>query len=385
MDLLSAPRGELTLDRYPPSRDVTLRAWDAADEYVLDQLETVDAAATTVLVNDRWGALTAALTDRDPVSYGDSYVSSLATRANLERNEIDPDRVSLRSSLEALPDRIDLLVVRVPKSLSLLEHQLHRVAPLLHAGSTVVGAGMVKDIHTSTLALFEQILGPTTTSLAKKKARLIFTRPDADRTTTGSPWPRTYTLPTGIGAASGLTVTQHAGVFSSERLDIGSRFLLENLPDRQGGDHVVDLGCGNGVLGLAAGLANPRAVVTFVDESSLAVAAAEATYRAHIRPEREARFVVGDGLLALADGPPLERGSVDLVLNNPPLHTHKSRSDETAWRMFHESRNTLRPGGELWVVGNQSLGYHAKLKRLFGNYTTVASNRKFVILRAVRT
>jgi 16S rRNA (guanine1207-N2)-methyltransferase len=52
--------------------------------------------------------------------------------------------------------------------------------------------------------------------------------------------------------------------------------------------------------------------------------------------------------------------------------------------MFTGSRAALRPGGELWVVGNRHLGYHVKLKRVFGNCDVVASNPKFVVLRAVR-
>ena len=62
--------------------------------------------------------------------------------------------------------------MRVPKSLALLEDQLLRLAPAVHEGTVVVGTGMVKEIHTSTLQLFERILGPTRTSLAEKKARL---------------------------------------------------------------------------------------------------------------------------------------------------------------------------------------------------------------------
>jgi len=36
------------------------------------------------------------------------------------------------------------------------------------------------------------------------------------------------------------------------------------------------------------------------------------------------------------------------------------------------------------VVGNRHLGYHAKLKKLFGNCETVAANRKYVILKAIK-
>jgi 16S rRNA (guanine1207-N2)-methyltransferase len=44
----------------------------------------------------------------------------------------------------------------------------------------------------------------------------------------------------------------------------------------------------------------------------------------------------------------------------------------------------MRPGGEIWVVGNRHLGYHAKLKHLFYNCDIVASNARFVVLRATK-
>jgi 16S rRNA G1207 methylase RsmC len=44
----------------------------------------------------------------------------------------------------------------------------------------------------------------------------------------------------------------------------------------------------------------------------------------------------------------------------------------------------LPQGGELWIVGNRHLDYHNKLKRLFANAQVVASNSKFVILKAIK-
>jgi 16S rRNA (guanine1207-N2)-methyltransferase len=241
---------------------------------------------------------------------------------------------------------------------------------------------MVKEIHTSTLKLFERIIGPTQTSLAEKKARLIFCSPNPGLARPANPWPHRYALPDDVGPVSGRTVVNHAGVFCAERLDIGTRFFLQHLPYEGRGERVVDLGCGNGVVGTAVALARPRAEVLFVDESYQAVASAEATYRANIDDTAEygkAEFRVGDGL---EDGVPDE--SVDLVLNNPPFHSHQATTDATAWRMFTGARRALRPGGELWVVGNRHLGYHVKLRRLFGNSQLVASDAKFVILKAVK-
>ncbi|WP_315985983.1 class I SAM-dependent methyltransferase, partial [Streptomyces sp. wa22] len=180
----------------------------------------------------------------------------------------------------------------------------------------------------------------------------------------------------GVGQRGGRT--HHAGIFCAERLDIGTRFFLKHLPQRTGPDRVVDLGCGNGVVGTAAALANPEASVVFTDESYQAVASAEATFRDNVGPDAEAEFLVGDGMAGL---PP---GSVDLVLSNPPFHSHQAVTDATARNMFHGARAALRQGGELWVVGNRHLGYHTQLRRIFGNCVTVAGDPKFVVLRAVK-
>ncbi|WP_055585428.1 methyltransferase [Streptacidiphilus griseoplanus] len=383
MNRLSTPWGEYDLARFPEDPRDRLRAWDAADEYLLRHLAEDGAVSggrpgTVAVLGDRWGALATVLADRHPVQITDSYLAQQATAANLRRNGIDPAAVRLLSTRDTPPDRVDLLLVRVPKSLALLEDQLHRLAPAVHPGTVVAGTGMVTEIHTSTLRLFERILGPTRTSLAVRKARLIHCTPDPQLTREPSPWPLRYTLPDDAGAASGLTVTNHAGVFCADRLDIGTRFFLGSLPSGRGPVRIVDLGCGNGVVGTAAAVANPGATVVFIDESHQAVASAQETFRANAGPQAEAEFLVGDALAAV---PP---GSVDLVLNNPPFHSHRATTDATARRMFTGARRALRPGGELWVVGNRHLGYHVQLKRLFGNCEVVSSNPKFVVLRSVR-
>lgn len=397
MNRLTTPWGDLDLARFPEQPRDTLRAWDAADEYLLRHLaeaedpdgaeggaadgvgDGVDLSGRVVVVGDRWGALATALAPHRPVQITDSYLTQQATRANLLRNGIDTDAVRLLSARDTPPERIDVLLIRVPKSLSLLEDQLHRLAPAIHPGTVVVGTGKVTEIHTSTLKLFEQILGPTRTSLAVKKARLIFCAPAGERARAGAgPWPISYIVPEGAGPGSGLTVVNHAGIFCAERLDIGTRFFLRHLPERRGREHVVDLGCGNGVVGTAVAVANPAARLTFIDESFSAVASAEATFRKNVDTAGPVEFVVGDGMATVA------AGSADLVLNNPPFHSHQATTDATAFRMFTGSREALRPGGELWVVGNRHLGYHAKLRRLFGNCEVMASDPKFVVLRAVR-
>ncbi|MBZ6109853.1 methyltransferase [Streptomyces olivaceus] len=375
---MKTPWGEHVLTRFPEDPRDRLRAWDASDEYLLGHLaeREIPLSGTVVVVGDRWGALVTALAAHRPVQITDSHLAQEATRANLERAGVEPGSVRLLTTQDPPPERVDVLLVRVPKSLALLEDQLLRLAPALHEGTVVVGTGMVKEIHTSTLRLFERIVGPTRTSLAVKKARLIFAEPDLALRRPASPWPLAYRLPDDVGRLSGRTVVNHAGVFCADRLDVGTRFFLGHLPDA-GARRVVDLGCGNGVVGTAVALADPGAEVLFTDESFQAVASAQETYRVN-GAAGHAEFRVGDGLAGVPDA------SVDLVLNNPPFHSHQATTDATAWRMFTGARRVLRPGGELWVVGNRHLEYHVKLRRLFGNSRVVAGDRKFVVLKAVR-
>ncbi|NQD94767.1 methyltransferase, partial [Pseudomonas sp. CrR25] len=86
----------------------------------------------------------------------------------------------------------------------------------------------------------------------------------------------------------------------------------------------------------------------------------------------------GDGLAEQAPD------SLDLVLCNPPFHQQQVVGDFLAWRMFQQARAALVKGGELWIVGNRHLGYHAKLKRLFRGVEQVAATPKFVVLKAIK-
>jgi len=374
------PQGGFDLRTHNASQHDSLRAWDGADEYLLAQIaELGELNGNVVVVNDRCGALALALAPFLPRSLGDSYVSQLATLANLDRNNIPQTQVCLLGSLDALPESIEYLFIKVPKTLALLEDQLLRLAESVHAGTVIIAAGMTKHIHNSTLALFERILGDTTTSLAKKKARLIFVAPREKVDPFDLLTPSVFTLDPGR-----LKVRSYPGVFSAERLDIGSSFFLDHLPDQAGQIRIIDLGCGNGLVGLVLALDNPDADLMFVDESYLAIASAELTVQSNLDAHNQCEFVVGDSLSSLRDHAEIAAGSVDLVFTNPPFHDDHALSDATAWQMFSDSHRVLKSGGQLWVIGNRHLAYHAKLKRIFGNCDVIGSNSKFVVFRSTR-
>jgi 16S rRNA (guanine1207-N2)-methyltransferase len=256
----------------------------------------------------------------------------------------------------------------------MLEYQLYALRGLLHHDTRIIAAGMARHIHSSTLELFESIIGPTTTTRAVKKSRLVLAQRDHSLNEGQSQYPGNFELE----VDRSYQIINHAGVFSRERLDSGSRLLLENMAVGEQYRRIVDLGCGNGVLGLISAAMNPESTLLFCDESHMAIASASENFKNAYAGTREAEFRVGNCLQGV------DSDSRDLVLSNPPFHLQHSIGDAIAWQMFKDSQRVLVSGGELRIVGNRHLGYHAKLKKLFGNCATIATNKKFVILSAIK-
>ncbi|MFT5706172.1 MAG: 23S rRNA (guanine1835-N2)-methyltransferase [Oceanospirillaceae bacterium] len=373
---LSVPQGDFTLHRYPLRNNDPLRAWDAADELLLDYVNDLDPKVLrkncrVLIINDQFGALSTALHHLDPSMLSDSFIAQKAISANLQNNKITA--LNLINSLEPLAGIYDLVLIKVQKSLAQLEDQLHRIREHLNPQSVVIGAAMVKMIHTSSLKLFETVIGDTKTSLAKKKARLIFTQFNPQLSVKPNPFPKTFLL-----EEKNWSILNHANVFSQGKLDIGCRFFIEHLPSSDKAQTIIDLGCGNGIVGLVAAQKNPNAQIEFYDESYMAVASAQQNYLTMFANHNKANFHVDD---CLSSAKP---ASADVIYNNPPFHQQNAIGDFIALQMFKQSCKVLKPKGELWVIGNIHLDYAQTLKKLFGNCQKMASSKKFVILRAIK-
>ncbi len=372
MPTLDTPFASLDLLRQPHQPNEPLQAFDAADEYLLNHLheQGIQADTRVLLLNDSFGALACSLASHCQVtSSSDSHLGFLALTRNLASNGLSADAVNFVPASASAQGPFDWVLIRVPKTLALLEEQLIRLHGQLAPGARVVAGAMVKHLPRAAGDLLEKYLGPVQASLAVKKARLLQVSV-ADKGAASSPYPTRYRLDT-----PALELVNHANLFCREGLDIGTRAFLPHLPQHLDARRVADLGCGNGVLGIAYALNNPQAELTLVDESYMAVQSAQENWRAALG-ERPATIRAGDGL---AEQP---ADSLDLVLCNPPFHQQQVVGDFLAWRMFQQARAALVTGGELWIVGNRHLGYHAKLKRLFRGVEQVAATPKFVVLKA---
>jgi 16S rRNA (guanine1207-N2)-methyltransferase len=155
-------------------------------------------------------------------------------------------------------------------------------------------------------------------------------------------------------------VFRTGSVFSRERLDWGTRFLLETL-ETGGARRLLDLGCGYGPIAIVLARLHPELRATMVDVEVEAVRLAEAN--AHLNGvDARVRAVLSDGLKAI----PGER--FDLVLTHFPLHIPRPE----LVRILAEARDALEPGGRLCGVALSAYDVRASVLEAFGNVATVA-------------
>ncbi|KQB54852.1 50S rRNA methyltransferase [Pseudomonas endophytica] len=372
MPALESPFAHLHLIRQPEQQNEPLQAFDAADEYLLNHVAelALPVNSRVLVLNDSFGALAVSLASTMQVtSSTDSFLAVKALEKNLVRNGQAYDAVSIIAASQPPVGPFDCVLVRVPKTLALLEEQLIRLQGQLAPGAQVIAGAMIKHLPRAAGDLLERYVGPVQASLAVKKARLLTATPQNLGPFT-SPYPSRYSLD-----KPAIELLNHANVFCREGLDIGTRAFMPHLPSNLGSARVADLGCGNGVLAIASALNNPHAQYTLVDESFMAVQSARENWQAALG-NREVAIDAGDGLAGQAPD------SLDVVLCNPPFHQQQVVGDFLAWRMFQQAREALVVGGALYIVGNRHLGYHSKLAKLFRGVEQVAATPKFVILKA---
>jgi 16S rRNA (guanine1207-N2)-methyltransferase len=128
-------------------------------------------------------------------------------------------------------------------------------------------------------------------------------------------------------------------LFSSFDVDDGTDLLLRSLEPPAPPAHILDLGCGCGVIGITLARRYPEASLVLADKDLLAV-----RYARHNAELNEAPNVQALGSVGLESVPP---GPYDLILSNIPAKI----GDAAIEREFIlDPLGALRPGGEYWFV-----------------------------------
>ena len=142
--------GFFELERYPARKTESLRAWNAADALLVEQIQAKELPPHTVLsVNDEHGALSVAL--QAAAAWTDSALSTLAIEQNLRRNGCSA--VPIIASTQAPSKDFSIAAIKVPKLLPYFEYQLALLAAVMSPGAAVMAAGMDKHLPPGTAGL----------------------------------------------------------------------------------------------------------------------------------------------------------------------------------------------------------------------------------------
>ena len=168
----------------------------------------------------------------------------------------------------------------------------------------------------------------------------------------------------------GLNFMTDAGVLSKGELDVGSRLLLDALPDFAG--DVLDIGCGWGAIGVAVAKANRNARVTMVDVNRRAL---DLCRQNCARNGVSAEVIESDGMAEVMGR------KYDAIVTNPPIRAGK----QVIYKMFADAAVSLNEGGALYLVIRKQQGAEScvkYLKTLFEDVEKLDKSAGFWVLKA---
>lgn len=173
-----------------------------------------------------------------------------------------------------------------------------------------------------------------------------------------------------------FTLLTDAGVFSKNKVDIGSQVLIQTAQQTQfPAGNLLDLGCGYGIIGLALAKQFPTRQIEMVDvnERALNLAKDNAVlnkvnnvkiYQSNIFEQVENKQLAG-------------------IISNPPIRAGK----KVVHQILTDSYHHLVEGGKLQIVIQRKQGAPSakkKMEEVFGNVERIALEKGYWILQSIK-
>lgn len=151
-----------------------------------------------------------------------------------------------------------------------------------------------------------------------------------------------------------LEFTSDLGVFSKDKVDFGSRLLMETyFKHGRKGVKLLDVGCGYGVMGISiAKIMNTES--TLIDVNRRAVHLSKMNIKAN---KVNAVAFESDIYSNVTE-------KYDVIITNPPIRTGK----QTVMKFLTGAKEHLAENGELWIVMRKDQGAKSAMEKLKDMY-----------------
>lgn len=162
------------------------------------------------------------------------------------------------------------------------------------------------------------------------------------------------------------------GVFSKNKLDFGTRTLLENLDIDRFTGNILDFGCGIGPIGIYLSLKlnqeidmidiNKRSINLAIENSKLNNAKTK-VFESNIYENINKKY--------------------DFIISNPPIRV----GNEILYKILFEAKEHLVENGELWIVINKDQGAKTVVEKLKKYYDVeiVKKSKGFYVIKAIKS
>jgi 16S rRNA (guanine1207-N2)-methyltransferase len=165
------------------------------------------------------------------------------------------------------------------------------------------------------------------------------------------------------------------GLFSWDRIDVGSALLVKHLPKDLSG-HAADLGSGWGFL--SSYLLRECPEILSIDLYDADGDSFEPIRRnLGIIPTRVKTRPLWRDVTA-----GIETARYDVIVTNPPFHDGKTTDPTIGLRFLAAAAAGLKPEGQLWLVANRQLPYENFLREAFAEWQTIVEQDGFKVMHA---
>ena len=165
------------------------------------------------------------------------------------------------------------------------------------------------------------------------------------------------------------------GVFSKNKLDFGTKLLIETILEAKVdlGKRILDLGCGAGPIGLILAHLDPSKQVTLADVNDRALELCKKNAEI-LGVSKQVEIVNSDVYRNV-------HSTFDTIISNPPIRAGK----RVTYRIYDEASSHLNDNGSLIIVIRKeqgALSVKTHLEELFEKVTVLDRKKGYYIIQS---